>query len=135
MYPEEKKDEKIGSQVDIHKLVDDAMEKKDRYVMIFISESGTSVYVYPYENEKASWRAFKDPGTGKQHILCGNCNRESDQGYPYCPWCGEELGISNEDIKKALDEMEAKAKMKKNLSDIREKLDRLKKEENNDDQT
>lgn len=102
--PEEKKDEKINSQVDIHKLVDDVMEKKDRYVTIFISESGTGVYVYPYENDKASWKVITEPITGKQLFLCGNCNRTVEQGYPYCPWCGEELGYSTQDVANTLEE-------------------------------
>ena len=36
---------------DIHKLIDDAMEKKDRSVTIFFGKHGTSVSVYPITDD------------------------------------------------------------------------------------
>ena len=36
---------------DIHKLIDDAMEKKDRSVTIFFGKLGTSVSVYPITDD------------------------------------------------------------------------------------
>ena len=32
---------------DIHKFIDECMNKKDRYVSIYFGESGVSVSVYP----------------------------------------------------------------------------------------
>lgn len=33
----------------IHNLIDEAMEKKDRYVSVFISDTGVSISVYPMD--------------------------------------------------------------------------------------
>lgn len=82
------------SGVDINKIIDDAMEKRDRYVHIFISGVGTSIYVRPDDNELMRWK----PNPYDNKPLCGNCGRASDQAYPHCPWCGEELGISIEEF-------------------------------------
>lgn len=37
---------------DIHKFIDECMVKKDRYVTIYIGESGVSVSVYPLIEEE-----------------------------------------------------------------------------------
>lgn len=42
---------KLNTEIDIHKLIDECMEKKDRYITIFTSELGTSVSVYPMADE------------------------------------------------------------------------------------
>lgn len=117
---------------DIHKIIDDAMEKKDRYVTVFISSVGTSVYVHPHNDEKSAWKIVADPTTGKQQYLCGNCNRWTDQGYPHCPWCGEELGLSDEDISKAINDAKKRAVNRRDaLNNIRRK--KLAEEEKKDD--
>lgn len=36
---------------DIYKLIDDAMEKKDRYVTIYVGEEGMTVSVYPLTDD------------------------------------------------------------------------------------
>ena len=38
---------------DIHKLIDESMNKKDRYVTIYFGENGTSVSVYPLIDEES----------------------------------------------------------------------------------
>lgn len=37
---------------DIHKFIDECMNKKDRYVTIYIGENGVSVSVYPLVDEE-----------------------------------------------------------------------------------
>lgn len=77
--------------VDIHKIIDDAMEKKDRSVTIFIGEHGTTVNVYPYPDEKPRWvTRFVDCGTNRRH-----------SGYR-CSECGEKLAAPM--MKEATDE-------------------------------
>jgi len=43
---------KPDNAIDIHKIIDEAMEKKDRSVTIFIGVQGTTVNVYPYQETK-----------------------------------------------------------------------------------
>lgn len=71
--------------VDIHKIIDDAMEKRDRTVSIYIGEAGVSVSVYPVDHDKVQWIETKDG------MICSNCgNRESTWDCPtYCSRCGE----------------------------------------------
>ena len=64
-YPEVRKDaikEKTKKQsiavmpdrnIDLNKLIDECLKKKDRYITIFVGENGTSISIYPYtEQEK-----------------------------------------------------------------------------------
>jgi uncharacterized Zn finger protein (UPF0148 family) len=75
--------------IDIHKIIDDAMEKKDRNVTIFISGENTSVYIRP--EEKSMW--VKKNGWYK----CPECQNESRQVSIYCPNCGEKMyGVKTE---------------------------------------
>jgi hypothetical protein len=41
--------------VNIHKIIDDAMEKRDRTVSIYIGETGVSVTVSPADQDKCQW--------------------------------------------------------------------------------
>ena len=91
--------------VDVYKIIDDAMEKKDRSVVLYIGEHGTSVYVNPYKDDKVVWKGT--PGAKRPY--CSNCGREAEGAYPYCPWCGEQVAISEEDAK-AINERNAKRK-------------------------
>lgn len=90
--------------VDVHKIIDDAMINKDRYVTIFISSIGTTINVHPNEDDKPAWKLNVNPSTHKHEFFCSNCNRPSEQAYPHCPWCGEELGYSIEDVTNALEQ-------------------------------
>ena len=39
--------------IDLNKLMDECLKRKDRYVAIFVGENGTSISIYPYtEKEK-----------------------------------------------------------------------------------
>ena len=73
------------TKVDIHKIIDDAMEKKDRSVSIFIHGDSTSVSVYPYSEENKRW--IPD-GSGLKCPVCGVYSRH---GGLYCSTCGEQL--------------------------------------------
>lgn len=97
--------------IDIHKIIDDAMEKKDRSVMLYIGENGTSVYVNPYKDDKVVWKA----APGAKHPYCSNCGRQAEAAYSFCPWCGEQVAISEED---AMAMSEKEAKRRKRLHDV-----------------
>ena len=40
-----------GSGIDIHKLIDESIEKKDRYVSIYSDGNGLSISIYPLDDE------------------------------------------------------------------------------------
>lgn len=73
------------SPIDIHKLIDDALEKKDRYVNIFITNVATSVYVYPCDDANPRWIAVRGG------FECSECRQLSLKTSPCCPICGERL--------------------------------------------
>lgn len=54
--------------VDIHKIIDDAMEKKDRSVVLYIGEHGTSVYVNPYKDDKVVWKGTVSESIGRANL-------------------------------------------------------------------
>lgn len=47
-----KTQKKEDNRADIHKIVDEAMARKDRYVSIYFGSQGTSVTVYPVSTEE-----------------------------------------------------------------------------------
>lgn len=73
------------SPIDIHKLIDDAMEKKDRCLNIFITNVATSVYVYPCDDTEPKWTEVT------AGYVCSECGQFSGWDYPYCPTCGEKM--------------------------------------------
>lgn len=75
--------------VDIHKIIDDAMEKKDRSITIFIGEAGTSVYVNPYEDKPREW--ILRTGNAVYPWVCPECGDIFKESSRHCPSCGEEL--------------------------------------------
>ena len=75
--------------IDINKIVDDAMEKKDREVCIFISDIGTTVKVKPLADSDPRWIILeKDNG---YNYACSECHANVEIMSPYCPVCGEKL--------------------------------------------
>ena len=72
--------------VDIYKIIDDAIEKKDRSITIFITGDNMSVYVNPLE-EPARWLKTESLLTSQ----CSNCGLKSTVETQYCPDCGEKL--------------------------------------------
>ena len=78
--------------IDIHKIIDDAMEKKDRRVTVFMSSAGTSVYVDPYDDKPLEW--IVTCGNGNPFVSpykCPSCGIPSEVPDPYCRVCGEKL--------------------------------------------
>mgnify|MGYP003312296496 FL=1 len=75
----------MDNQIDIHKLIDEAMEKKDRYVSIYIGEFATTVSVHPTQG-KAMWLHDNDG-----RIYCSSCGNRSRDCGTYCSFCGEEI--------------------------------------------
>lgn len=83
---------KPATDVDIHKIIDDAMEKKDRSVTIFINKDATTVSVYPYEDKPTEWIVLDRNGNWFRCPECGSTYRDMS---PYCPECGEKLKRPN----------------------------------------
>lgn len=82
--------------VNIHKIIDDAMEKRDRTVSIYIGEAGVSVNVYPVDHDKCQWIYRKYPD--RYHFECSNCGTDSEFNTTYCGGCGELMhGVRKED--------------------------------------
>lgn len=75
--------------VDIHKIIDDAIAKKDRSVSIFITESGVSTHIEPL-SEPAKWE--HDYSCSFRTFKCPECGYVSVNQSAYCPECGEKLG-------------------------------------------
>lgn len=84
-------------EVDIHKIIDDAMTKGDRSVIICINKDSVTVSVYPYVEEKHYWIKHND----KDYPECSNCGHR-DRTWDcsiYCPDCGEQMhGVKEEAI-------------------------------------
>lgn len=77
--------------IDILKIIDDAMVKKDRSVTILISPNGTSISVYPYSEEKPHWISVTDPGGRTMFYRCSECGKSAHIPDSYCRHCGEAL--------------------------------------------
>lgn len=84
---------------DIHKIIDDAMEKKDRSVRIFISDVGTTINVAPIDNHKPHWILKYKEGRGRwpDSYICSECGIEQKNIACYCGFCGEKLSLLRED--------------------------------------
>lgn len=70
----------------LHKIIDDAMERGDRQVHISITKYGTSVYVSPAgENDGMKWiEQHKDIAAYR----CSDCGGFSNSADTYCKHCG-----------------------------------------------
>ena len=92
---------KTEPKIDVHKLVDDAMEKKDRIVYILINGENTSISVTPLSENDPRWiditpKPEDDENYGvfiRQTYKCSECGQGSSLITPYCPMCGEKLKI------------------------------------------
>jgi len=85
-----KKENKMTENIDINKIIDEAIEKKDRSVMIFINGETTSVSINPIEGPlkwlKVGYKIYK----------CPNCGVGTESESQYCPDCGEKLAKSDD---------------------------------------
>lgn len=75
----------MTEKIDINKIIDDAIEKKDRSVMIYINGESTSISVHPIEGP------LKWVKCGYHIYKCPNCGVDTDHQTQYCPDCGEKL--------------------------------------------
>lgn len=76
-----------NEKIDIHKIIDDAMEKKDRRVTVFISDIGMTINVNPIE-EDGTWWILEDGSYTK--FRCSNCGQRGTYPTTYCPHCGDQ---------------------------------------------
>ena len=97
---------------DIHKLIDDAMEKKDREVSIFIMKDSTSVYVRPVGFSDPRWITigFDKDRYFHRSFMCSECKAISEDLTPFCPHCGEKLRMPTMDDKEIKCDSEDSAK-------------------------
>ena len=80
-----------ANNIDIHRIIDEAMEKKDRMVTIFISEVGTTVSVQPI-GESPHWTVEPDDENPNRNIfVCSECSTQSTFPGIYCSACGEKM--------------------------------------------
>ena len=75
------------STIDIPKIIDEAMDKKNRSVTVFVGPQGTTVNVYPYQETKPHWIS-KDNG-----YICSECGSRAEFPWLHCPTCGEGLRL------------------------------------------
>lgn len=79
---------------DIHKIIDDAMEKRDRDVTIFIGKECIHITVSPLDNTKPRW--IEEESVTFRHrsrYHCSECGGYNDYPSPFCPVCGEKLAM------------------------------------------
>ena len=89
----------------IKSIIDEAMEKKDRSVTVYISGDSMHVSVYPLDEDRPRWI---DPMKNKRadvkdrlyisHWLCSCCGASSTYRSRYCPTCGEALKSVDEEV-------------------------------------
>ena len=82
----------MTEKIDINKIIDDAIEKKDRSVMIYINGENISVSISPIEGP-LKWVIFDTPD-GYNCCKCPSCGKIGDYQTQYCPDCGEKLAKS-----------------------------------------
>jgi predicted RNA-binding Zn-ribbon protein involved in translation (DUF1610 family) len=90
--------------VNINTLIDEAIAKKDRSVLIFISSVGTTIRVEPLcESTTLSWIDRSIKGTkyisDQSFYQCPECGHVSSYASTYCPNCGEKLRLPNNEEK------------------------------------
>ena len=74
--------------LDINKIIDDAMEKKDRFVSVFIMGATVSVKVEPLESRDPRWilREIATPEKykiRKYNFECSECHTLSETSNPF----------------------------------------------------
>ena len=89
--------------VDIHELIDEAMQRKDRTVMIHMCEFGTTVTIQPM-SEDAKWTIIYALSGRRNHFVCSECGQVSDRPSTYCPNCGTQLTGVKENRGEVIDE-------------------------------
>lgn len=94
---EESKDE--TPTVDFYKIIDDAIEKHDRSISIFISPDGITINVYPLTNDDPKeWKRIKGVAGYGDLYICPYCGSGVTQPTIYCGECGERVNYPNDDV-------------------------------------
>lgn len=89
-YPLYKEKTEFDNARDIYKIIDDAMEKRDRFVSILITKSSTHVNVYPNTDDGMKWIVSKPSRRYERTICkCSKCGGTSESTDLYCRHCGE----------------------------------------------
>jgi hypothetical protein len=84
----------------ILKIVDDAMTKKDRSVLLHVDPNGSVfIHVNPYEGTTPAWKKIDD---GRRY-LCPECGYTKNYIQPYCSICGTKLAPPKEDANDSVD--------------------------------
>lgn len=90
---EEKATYTVDTNIDIPKLIDEAIEKKDRRVTIFVSNIATTIKVEPIVDDDPRWIVRDTKAPFINTFICSECGRYSDRTYNYCPECGEKMKV------------------------------------------
>lgn len=77
----------------IKSIIDEAMEKRDRTVTVYISGESMHVSVTPLGEDEPRWIP-KDGG-----YVCSTCGQWDHHPTRYCRLCGEALKIVSEEVK------------------------------------
>lgn len=72
---------------DICKIIDDAMEKRDRTVHIFITDTSVSINISPNTDDGMKWI---ETGIMTYTYKCSKCGLYSGHPDLYCKHCGEQ---------------------------------------------
>lgn len=72
--------------INIHELIDEAIKKKDRSISILVTDAGTSVSIYPYNDRLEEWIPIDN-----ETLECPQCGSVSKWITPYCSTCGTNL--------------------------------------------
>lgn len=89
-----------SSQVDIHKIINEAIEKKDRTVHIFIMGENISVDVKPLSESDPRWIVHENKrgySSVRYRFECSECRASFENPAPYCQMCGEKLRMPIEE--------------------------------------
>lgn len=84
--------------VDVHKILDDVAQKKDRFVSIMIGERGTNLTITPLMGEDPKWTMRLHTGRPPT-FKCGSCGAIVSEATVYCPHCGEKMTVVKVEVK------------------------------------
>lgn len=77
-----------SNDISLPDVISQMLDRGNVYVTLFIYGDSKSLSIYPLSDTVTVWK----PGAHKT-VVCSACGRPSDQAYPYCHWCGEQVSI------------------------------------------
>ena len=87
-YPWGMDHDPLKHNADIREIINQAMDRDDKQISIFIRGDVVSVDVRPYKEEAPRWIKH-----GNFEYECSNCGDIRKYPLTYCPNCGEMIGI------------------------------------------